>query len=104
MEPKPGCCVPCYTAAIAAFTNKHWGNETVLRYLQTGSFRWEPLWALFPITYQEPGGKPGCDHFGLNYYSKCVCVCVCVCGWGSAGHGAMPLQVIKGDRGYCPSN
>lgn len=22
------------------------------------------------ITYKEPGGKPGCDFVGLNYYSR----------------------------------
>ena len=24
------------------------------------------------MQYQEPGGKPGCDYLGLNYYSRGV--------------------------------
>lgn len=27
---------------------------------------------LFRVYYEEPKGRPGCDHFGLNYYSRGV--------------------------------
>ena len=49
--------------------NRIWGNETVLNYLKSGVFHHKP-----PFTpamhWEHPDGKPGCDFFGLNNYSR----------------------------------
>ncbi|KAI8104603.1 hypothetical protein M9434_003157 [Picochlorum sp. BPE23] len=71
---KPGSCcwfTPPYVTCMANLLNRMWGNDILIRYLNTGEFDYNPLWGLYGrIQYTNPGGKPGCDHFGLNYYSR----------------------------------
>lgn len=42
-EPAKACCVPFYVHWIAGFLNRLWGNDVVLKYLETGIFDWKPL-------------------------------------------------------------
>lgn len=70
-EPKRACCTPPYVRWVAALLNRMWGNETVMGYLKTGVFDYNPLpLGLGRVRYENPGGAPGCDHIGLNYYSR----------------------------------
>lgn len=59
-----------------------WGYEVVHKWMLTGKFTWDvPLLGRW-LEWQYPGGKPPCDWFGVNYYSRWVF------GWppgGSAG-------------------
>lgn len=48
-----------------------WGNEPILNYLISGTFRWRPLGPFRPVEYRNPGGKPPGDYIGLNFYSRC---------------------------------
>ena len=50
--------------------NSCWANAITLRFLQTGSFEWPKLAWGKPVTWQNPGGKPGCDFLGVNYYGR----------------------------------
>lgn len=62
------CFVPCCRLAIA-FSNRIWGNETVMNYLKTGTFHhWLPIGRA--CHWEDPAGQPGCDFFGLNHYSR----------------------------------
>jgi beta-glucosidase/6-phospho-beta-glucosidase/beta-galactosidase len=65
---------PPWTAAAAALLNRAWSNAAVLRYLRTGVFEHDPLrlGGLAAVRFAEPCGPPGCDHFGLNFYSRGV--------------------------------
>ncbi|KAL4538341.1 hypothetical protein Ndes2437B_g01352 [Nannochloris sp. 'desiccata'] len=69
-EPKQACCTPPYVRWVASILNKMWGNEVVMKYLKTGVYDYNPLWGLGRVQYTNPGGPPGCDHIGLNYYSR----------------------------------
>ena len=50
--------------------NRVWGNESVLNYLKTGVFHHKPPFSR-AMHWEDPHGKPGCDFFGLNHYSRC---------------------------------
>lgn len=42
-------------------------------WLATGRFTWKlPLGLGTPVDWQEPGGKPPCDWWGINFYSRAV--------------------------------
>lgn len=69
-EPNESCCTPFYMPIIANVLNKIWGNDVVMNYLKTGIFDYNPLWGWGRVHYENPGGAPGCDHIGLNYYSR----------------------------------
>ena len=43
-EPKRSCCTPPYLTWLCAKLNHMWGNEVVVRYLQTGVLDWNPSW------------------------------------------------------------
>lgn len=43
-EPKESWFTPCYLPWICGRLNHMWGNAIALHYLQTGEFRWQPLW------------------------------------------------------------
>ena len=49
--------------------NRIWGNETVLNYLKSGVFHHKPPFSR-AMHWEHPDGKPGCDFFGLNNYSR----------------------------------
>ena len=45
-----------------------WGTEVVLKYFQTGTFRWQgPVGG--KVEFDE-GSKPGLDFIGMNYYGR----------------------------------
>lgn len=71
-EPQRAWYTPFYVKWLSAFLNNLWGNERVATYLKSGKYEYAPLgpW-LWPLTFEEPTA-PGCDYFGLNYYSKGV--------------------------------
>jgi len=70
-EPANSCCVPPYVTFMANLLNRMWGNEILVRFLKTGEFDYNPLWGWYGrVKYVHPNGPPGCDHFGLNYYSR----------------------------------
>ena len=70
-EPKKSCCTPFYVNWVANVLNRMWGNEVVMNYLKTGVFDYNPLpFGICRVQYENPGGPPGCDHIGLNYYSR----------------------------------
>jgi hypothetical protein len=50
--------------------NYWWGYELVHTWMLTGKFTWKvPLLGQW-LEWQHPGGKPPCDWFGVNYYSR----------------------------------
>jgi beta-glucosidase/6-phospho-beta-glucosidase/beta-galactosidase len=64
---------PFYLKWLCAWLNSLWGNDVILEYLRSGKFAYHPMGPIFPIRYEEPeGGPPGCDYFGINYYSRGV--------------------------------
>ena len=75
-EPAQNCCgflpyVPPYVTFMADLLNRMWGNDILIRFLKTGEFDYDPLWGWYGrVKYTHPSGAPGCDHFGLNYYSR----------------------------------
>lgn len=70
-EPAASCCTLPHVTFLANLLNRMWGNDIIIRYLKTGEFRYDPFWGLYGrVTHVHPGGIPGCDHFGLNYYSR----------------------------------
>ncbi len=70
-EPAKSCCTPPYVTFMANLLNRMWGNDIIIRYLKTGEYVYDPFWGLYGrVTYTHPKGIPGCDHFGLNYYSR----------------------------------
>jgi hypothetical protein len=49
-----------------------WGYELVHKWMLTGKFTWDvPILGRW-LEWQYPGGKPPCDWFGVNYYSRRV--------------------------------
>ena len=50
--------------------NAAWANAVTLQFLQTGTYDWPKLGWGKPVTWQNPGGRPGCDFLGLNYYGR----------------------------------
>ena len=69
--PAKSCYVPPYVTFVANLLNRMWGNDILIRFLKTGEFDYNPLWGWYGrVQYTYPGGAPGCDHFGLNYYSR----------------------------------
>lgn len=47
-----------------------WGYELVHNWMLTGKFTWDvPILGRW-LEWQHPGGKPPCDWFGVNYYSR----------------------------------
>uniref|UniRef100_A0A383W4H1 Glycoside hydrolase family 1 protein n=1 Tax=Tetradesmus obliquus TaxID=3088 RepID=A0A383W4H1_TETOB len=60
-------------AAYAAdWMNYWWGYELIHQWMLTGKFTWKvPLLGQW-LEWQHPGGKPPCDWFGVNYYSRSV--------------------------------
>ncbi|MEW5313962.1 MAG: hypothetical protein WDW38_005492 [Sanguina aurantia] len=49
-----------------------WGWDVVDHWMLTGQFKWKlPLVGDW-IVEQDPAGKPPCDWWGVNYYSRCV--------------------------------
>lgn len=69
-EPQESCCTPPYMPIIAGVLNRIWANESVMSYLKTGVFDYNPLWGWGRVHYENPSGAPGCDYIGLNYYSR----------------------------------
>lgn len=70
-EPAKSCCTPPYVHFMANLLNRMWGNDIIIRYLKTGEFVYDPFWGLYGrVRHVNPRGIPGCDHFGLNYYSR----------------------------------
>lgn len=50
-----------------------WGWDLVQQWALTGRFTWDlPLGGGRVIDYQVPGGRPPCDWWGINYYSRPV--------------------------------
>lgn len=50
--------------------NYWWGYELIHQWMLTGKFTWKvPLLGQW-LEWQHPGGKPPCDWFGVNYYSR----------------------------------
>ncbi len=69
--PAKSCYVPPYVTFVANLLNRMWGNDILIRFLKTGEFDYNPLWGWYGrVQYTHPTGAPGCDHFGLNYYSR----------------------------------
>lgn len=55
----------------SSWMNYWWGYELVHKWMLTGKFTWDvPLLGRW-LEWQYPGGKPPCDWFGVNYYSRC---------------------------------
>ncbi len=50
--------------------NAAWANAVTLQFLQTGTYDWPKLGWGKPVTWQNPGGRPGCDFLGVNYYGR----------------------------------
>eukprot|EP00877_Chromochloris_zofingiensis_P007596 jgi/Chrzof1/308/Cz01g10210.t1 len=49
-----------------------WGYELVHKWMKTGHIEWHvPVFGKW-LEWQCPGGKPPCDWFGVNYYSRAV--------------------------------
>ncbi len=47
-----------------------WGYELVHKWMLTGKFTWDvPILGRW-LEWQYPEGKPPCDWFGVNYYSR----------------------------------
>lgn len=61
-----------HARATIRLSNRIWGNESVMNYLKHGVFHhFVPLQRA--IHWEDPDGKPGCDFFGVNHYSRgCV--------------------------------
>lgn len=54
----------------AGWMNYWWGYELVHQWMLTGKFTWKvPLLGQW-LEWQHPGGRPPCDWFGVNYYSR----------------------------------
>ncbi|EFN55966.1 hypothetical protein CHLNCDRAFT_145286 [Chlorella variabilis] len=72
-EPKRSSWTPFYVPWVSRLLTRMWGNDMFMQYMQTGEFDWNPLpWVFSRVHYKEPGGRPGCDFLGLNYYSRGV--------------------------------
>ena len=54
-----------------------WGYDLVHHWMLTGEFSWRVPFLGEVARFNEPGGKPPCDWFGVNYYSRCVLFCCC---------------------------
>eukprot|EP00879_Flechtneria_rotunda_P018261 GHRR01019158.1.p1 GENE.GHRR01019158.1~~GHRR01019158.1.p1 ORF type:complete len:399 (+),score=104.76 GHRR01019158.1:203-1399(+) len=56
----------------ASWMNYWWGYELVHQWMLTGKFTWHiPVLGQW-LEWQYPGGRPPCDWFGVNYYSRAV--------------------------------
>ena len=61
---------PPWARAAAALGHRLWGNDTVVRYLETGEFEWAPLGAWGPGALAARDAKPPLDWVGLNFYGR----------------------------------
>ena len=66
--------------------NAAWANAITLRFLQTGTYDWPKLGWGKPVTWQNPGGRPGCDFLGINYYGR----------WMTADGHLLCLMMLRG--------
>jgi hypothetical protein len=61
------------TAAAGTFANwmgHIWGYDEIHEWMRSGRFKWcVPLKGCW-VDWQEPEGRPPCDWFGVNYYSR----------------------------------
>lgn len=53
----------------------HWatycmGWNVIHQFMLTGKFEWSVPLLGRVLTYQNPGGRPGCDWWGIQYYSR----------------------------------
>lgn len=69
------CALPTRICLPACRYGAHWsqalfGWELMHVWMMSGRFQWEvPLLGTW-VTWQHPGGKPPCDWWGINYYSR----------------------------------
>lgn len=47
-----------------------WGYDVMHDWMLTGHFEWKVPLLGRKILWQLPEGKPPCDWFGVNYYSR----------------------------------
>ena len=48
------------------------GWTVIHQFMLTGKFEWSVPLLGRVVTYQNPGGRPGCDWWGIQYYSRWV--------------------------------
>lgn len=71
LEPKEKGFRYSHVKGVLKLANRVWANQVVFDYLKTGRFEYQvPFRA--NVTYEEPGGRPGCDFIGVNHYSRAV--------------------------------
>uniref|UniRef100_A0A7S3VJH2 Beta-glucosidase n=1 Tax=Dunaliella tertiolecta TaxID=3047 RepID=A0A7S3VJH2_DUNTE len=57
---------------MAEWLTYWWGWDIVDHWMHTGEFEWKlPVVGTW-ITWKDPEGKPPCDWWGINFYSRCV--------------------------------
>ena len=57
---------------IASWAEYWWGWDVVDHWMMTGEYEWKlPVWGTY-IKEKDPQGKPPCDWWGVNYYSRPV--------------------------------
>ena len=57
---------------IASWAEYWWGWDVVDHWMMTGEYEWKlPVWGTY-IKEKDPRGKPPCDWWGVNYYSRPV--------------------------------
>lgn len=59
-----------YGAKTVCWWMTHWfGWDSVINYFKTGKYEWRvPFGA--PVRYEHPTGRPPCDWWGINYYTR----------------------------------
>jgi hypothetical protein len=76
----------------ADWMNYWWGYELVHQWMLTGHFTWKvPVLGKW-LEWRLPEGRPPCDWFGVNYYSR----------WGDSfcGGGVRALERSARDAGF----
>eukprot|EP00877_Chromochloris_zofingiensis_P014278 jgi/Chrzof1/9103/Cz03g36040.t1 len=72
---------------VAKWMTHWWGWDAVHQWMLTGKYAWcVPFYGCW--IYYEEGGRPPCDWFGVNYYSRPVVSAIC-------GPGRKPWQVLS---------
>eukprot|EP00775_Hariotina_reticulata_P005032 gene5032-5274_t len=56
----------------ASWMTYWWGYELIHTWMLTGKFTWKVPVLGQTMEWQYPGGRPPCDWFGVNYYSRAV--------------------------------
>jgi beta-glucosidase len=49
-----------------------WGWDVIEEYFNSGHYEWRMPGLGVWLNFQDPAGKPPCDWWGINFYSRCA--------------------------------